>query len=859
MHQNPLLRGGIFLLIVLLIGLLAILTQEEEDPCATQQADISAAVLADSEHDSDALANRAILMRGKCAKPDAQIQPEPNDIDAQAAPDSRAEESDSGLKSGMRFSLFASAIAANTQAQGKLQTDTTTPPASVSTHTAGEIIEHRCMVCHGCYDAPCQLKLEAQAGLQRGASADLVYDGGRLITANMTRLFDDAYSVKQWRDKGFYPVLNEKEPEKGVMYRMLELKQAHPLPTEGPMPAGFDFALARDQQCPKEDEFDDYAREKPLWGMPYGLPGLSQEQHQTVTQWLQKGAPPPPLAPLSVANQDLVSNWERFLNGDSRRQRLMARYVYEHLFLASLYLSEGDDSLWFRLVRSRTGPGKPLELISTRRPYDDPGVDRVYYRLQRMPVTALDKTHLPYRFDQARMDWYQKLFIEPDYEVASLPGYAVEVASNPFKAFVDLPIDARYRFLLAESRFTIMNFIKGPVCRGQIALSVIDDHFWVTFVNPDHMDLEVDAQFLAREMDKMRLPTPSTGTPIDLFSWRSYAKSHERYQRARSRFIRKKVAQGKRLDLDSIWDGDGHNHNASLTIFRHFDTASVEHGMIGDTPKTAWVMDYPLLERIHYLLVAGFDVYGSVSHQLESRLYMDFLRMEGEFNFLLFMPPEQRLPMWDYWYRDAPKGARSHFIERSALEQETANITYKTDNPKKEFLGLLRERIYQADAPTFTYRGRGAAEQTVSALAAMEAKVGAHNSFLPDVSFINVIGKQRDEFYTMLRNSAHSNIAQLFKEDQRRLPDEDSLTLVRGFIGAYPNYFFQVEESELAKFAAAIAELKSAQDYARLRDRYGVSRNAPWFWRFADKAHARHRWQDPVEYGLFDLNRYAGD
>ncbi|WP_243391588.1 fatty acid cis/trans isomerase [Pseudohalioglobus lutimaris] len=847
------------MLIVFLIGVVAVLTQEEEDPCANPQADISAAVLADSEHDSDALANRAILMRGKCPQPAPQATPAPNDINSQSESNSQPDPNDIGIKTGMRWSLFASAIAADSTVQPSTSQLQSAPPTAVSTDTPMEIIEHRCMVCHGCYDAPCQLKLEAQAGLERGASKDLVYDGGRLITANLTRLFDDAYTNKQWREKGFYPVINNQDPEQGVMYRLLELKQEHPLPTEGPVPAGFDFSLARDQQCPKEDEFDAYADEKPLWGMPYGLPGLSQQQHKTLTGWLEQGAPPPALAPVPAATQDLLADWEAFLNGDTPRQRLMARYIYEHLFLANLYLYESDHPLWFRLVRSRTAPGEPLQLISTRRPYDDPGVDRVYYRLQRMPVTALDKTHMPYRFDQERMDWYRQLFIEPDYKVVSLPGYAQDVAANPFKAFVDLPIDSRYRFILEESRFTIMNFIKGPVCRGQIALNVIDDHFWVVFANPDRMDIEVDARFLAREMDKMRLPTPTTGTPIDLLSWRAYAKSHERYQRARSRFIRKKVAQGRRLSLNSIWDGDGHNPNAALTIFRHFDTASVETGLIGNVPKTAWVIDYPLLERIHYLLVAGFDVYGSVSHQLESRLYMDFLRMEGEFNFLLFMPQDQRLPLWDHWYRDAPKGTRSHFIERSALEQDTAAIEYSTDDPKAELLTMLRDRLYGAEAPTFAYRGRGAPDQVVTTLAAMEAAVGAHNSFLPDVSFINLIGREQDRFYTMLRNSAHSNIAQLFREDERRLPGEDSITLVQGFIGAYPNYFFQVEETELTKFAADIAALKSEKEYQALLTRYGVRRNAPWFWRFVDKAHARYEWQNPVEYGLFDLNRYSSD
>lgn len=56
-------------------------------------------------------------------------------------------------------------------------------------------------------------------------------------------------------------------------------------------------------------------------------------------------------------------------------------------------------------------------------------------------------------------------------------------------------------------------------------------------------------------------------------------------------------------------------------------------------PKTLWVIDYPLFERIYYALVAGFDVYGNGGHQLAVRLYMDGLRIEGESYFLDFLPP----------------------------------------------------------------------------------------------------------------------------------------------------------------------------------------------------------------------------
>ena len=89
-----------------------------------------------------------------------------------------------------------------------------------------------------------------------------------------------------------------------------------------------------------------------------------------------------------------------------------------------------------------------------------------------------------------------------------------------------------------------------------------------------------------------------------------------------------------------------------LTVFRHFDSASVHKGVLGDLPKTLWVLDYPLLERIYYALVAGFDVYGTAGHQLAIRLYMDRLRIEGESHFLDYLPAEKRREIMQSWYID---------------------------------------------------------------------------------------------------------------------------------------------------------------------------------------------------------------
>src|SRR3954465_1372772 len=98
------------------------------------------------------------------------------------------------------------------------------------------ILDSRCVVCHGCYDAPCQLKLSSFEGIARGGSKEVVYDGARISAADPTRLFIDALTTAEWRKKSFHPVLAEGvtgaqdrygQLDGSVMYRMLRLKQLH--------------------------------------------------------------------------------------------------------------------------------------------------------------------------------------------------------------------------------------------------------------------------------------------------------------------------------------------------------------------------------------------------------------------------------------------------------------------------------------------------------------------------------------------------------------------------------------------------------------------------------------------------------
>jgi hypothetical protein len=723
------------------------------------------------------------------------------------------------------------------------------------------ILTRRCVVCHACYDAPCQLKLTAWEGVARGASKDPVY-ATRLVEAPPTRLFEDARQASEWRQLGFHPVLNEHTagPDNNLaaslIHRLLDQKARHPLPPGAVLPAdSFEFDLNRELSCPNLGEAEGFAARHPQWGMPYALPAISPEERAVITRWLAQGAPAEPPAPLPAGVARQVAAWEDFLNGPSLKEQLMGRYIYEHLFLGHLYFGDDPAHRYFHLARSATPPGEPLERIATRRPYDDPGVPRVWYRLVPDPEVTVAKTHMPYRLDAARMARWRQLFLAPEITVTALPSYDPRVATNPFEVFAALPAASRYRFMLDEAQFTVMGFIKGPVCRGQVALSVINDHFWVFFAQPAVDARDAAEAFLRQQAPRLALPAGWSNARPLLLNWLHYSRQEADYLEAKSRFLDQTFDGRLKITTALVWDGDGANPNAALTIFRHLDSASVVQGLAGGVPKTAWILNYPLLERIHYLLVAGFDVYGDVDHQLESRLYMDFLRMEGEFNFLALLPKASRPRVRDAWYRDASEEEKSFVYGEHARLEADSDIPYRTQDPQAELFGMLEARL----APALGHRNRldsvadPALRRDLRALAGLR---GAALSWLPENLVLRVDHPAAGPLYlSLMRNTGHRNVSQIFDQSRLLEPADNSLSIVPGIVGAYPNALYRLPAAELPALAAAIAGLASEGDYRRLADRYGVRRTSPEFWAASDALHAAYARLAPLEAGVLDYGR----
>lgn len=741
------------------------------------------------------------------------------------------------------------------------------------------IIENRCVVCHGCFDAPCQLKMESSAGIIRGANKAKVYDGERLLTANITTELStiegiDKEKIQALRQEGFFPVLNERQQSTmantnaGLMYQMLQLKKQHPLPESHLLDSSFDVSLNREQQCPTIEEFQRYKEQFPLAGMPYALPALDDKQHQQLSTWIKNGALLAKATPMTDNEKVIVNTWEKWLNTNNNKQQLVSRYLYEHLYLANLYFNSKNNR-YFKLVRSRTPPGQPVDEIHTRRPFDSPyigkyeqhKVPRVYYRLLKNNDSIIAKRHMPYRFDLAKLAYIEDLFITPDYQVIQLPNYQLENASNPFITFKALPTQARYRFLLEQAQFSIMNFIKGPVCRGQIALNVIEDHFWVFFADPSAIDNFQTDSFIDDNSELLQLPAATSDKTLSLLYWHSYASREKQYLENKRNYLSKINFKQYDLDLDLIWQGDG-NPNANLTIFRHFDSASVLQGFIGQKPKTAWFITYSLLERIHYLLVAGFDVYGNVGHQLKTRLYMDFLRMEAESNFIALLPKRDRQLVHESWYENTSDTIKDYIFSDSFHQLPETNIQYTSQNTKNELLEKITRYTNNKAANKYNLSMKAANELISDSpnnndykLMRLNTITGKAVSILPQISYLRVHGKQGEFFYTLINNSAHTNVAHLFSESDRRTPEKDTLTVVNGIVGTYPNAFFDLEEQQLGEFVGALEHLKSEQDYRQFKDKFSIRRTNKNFWLYADKLHAWYKKHHGGSAGLLDFNR----
>ena len=719
-------------------------------------------------------------------------------------------------------------------------------PAISYTRDIQPIFTEKCVACHACYDSACQLNLGSAEGAARGASKVPVYDGERSQATPTTRLFYDAFGKQAWQQKGFYSVLDAQGSQAALMARMLELGHNAPLQPNAKLPDDIVLGLNRENMCAMPGEFNAYAGAHPREGMPLAVTGLTDQQYQTLQRWLASGAPIDEQGLAPSAKEALqVQQWENLFNQPGARESLVARWLFEHLYLAHIYFENGEPGHFFQWVRSRTPSGQPIDLIATRRPNDDPGT-QVYYRLWPVQGVIVHKTHITYPFSAAKMARIKALFYAGNWQVNALPGYGPGRRANPFDTFEAIPAKARYQFMLDNAEYFVRTFIRGPVCRGQIATDVIRDNFWALFQDPDHDLYITDARYRGQATPLLAMPGQNDDVGSVLSLWLAYRDKRNEYEALR----RDSYADLPPPSWSSLWAG---NDNALLSIFRHFDSASVTKGLIGEVPQTMWLFDYPLLERTYYQLAVNFDVFGNVSHQAQTRLYFDLIRNGAEQNFLRLMPADSRDGYMDDWYQNS--GKLKLWLDYEAIDDDSQLLSRYGDlNASPDPINRCSGAYCSRDGIDPALQE---AEQALSRLTSRPAAGLKVIDQLPEATMLRIetAGGQR-VVYSMVRNRAHSNVAFLLGEAYRYQPGLDTVTIYPGVLSSYPNFMFNIPALEVPEFVAQMEQAHDAKRFEKIVDRWGVRRSHPLFWQYFHDLSQYIRETTPVEEGVLDMNRY---
>jgi len=716
------------------------------------------------------------------------------------------------------------------------------------------IFNRRCIACHGCLGSPCNVKLDSFRGVERGGfglNAYSVHFGAYPRTD-----MDAADSTRAWRRRGFYPILarggtKEKNLDGSLLYQMVAagmrndpgfsrhaldvLRPEHYKANCAATPVAISAQLGQHTAI----------------GMPFGLPAISNEDFATLQAWVAAGSPGPDEGgrqrAMEVTNPEAVAAWEAFFNADDPRTRLVSRYIFQHVFLATIVLTDspGDQ---FRLVRSSTPPAhvvedadgnrrvesSPVKVIGTGLPYDDPysyaDVDKFWYRLEKRTQPPVQKNQFILRLAPDDIAHLTRLFAIDsgtgwDSDAGLDPPYGIE---NPFVQFAAIPAESRYRFILENAEVMVGGITYGPVCNGQTATYAVKDQFWVFFLDPAH-DPSVQEPLLG-------LGSPTILMDRSVFGNAAYLNA---FAETKARM----APEG--WSLDAIWDGDGNNRNACLTVLRHETNVSVLEGARGGMPRSLWLISYAGFERMYYDTVAGFAYWEGDPKKLETLIFFNFLRQSFEDNFLLLLPKHYRKSIRDRWthgigeiglysvpFVGAAQPARVAVTGNEPLVELVALIAKRLGPPISGLPDPLNPRIkpdVELAAPMQDFE---AFERAISTMTAVDHRPFVR--FLPSVMVLRLNHKGKQRIYSLIANRVYASQYTLLFQNGQAMPEEDTMSVYRTLVNGFPNLFVDLDLTRAPGFLSDLSSVRTEEDWHRLESRYAILRNSEQFWPFYD-------------------------
>jgi hypothetical protein len=773
------------------------------------------------------------------------------------------------------------------------------------------ILAKRCVVCHGCTDAPCQLKLNSHADVIKGASTVNFY-------AN--HVFESAYPGSKESAETFHPVIGDSLNE-SLLYQFVLLGMKNT--TDADVNGAFDLDSLRDYQDSLDKKgnyqcvdstsaFEGFVKKHPMAGMPFGMPRLSESDFATLQAWMSEGAyGPTMLNELNAPSKpEIIQKWEKWLNQESPKGQLFSRYLYEHFFTSHIHFDEMPGE-FFQLVRSKTAPLTPIVEIITELPTDAPQLPVFFYRLKKITGVITQKNHIVWRVNNGTLGHLDRQFLQNEWNVKDdeivLPDYS---NTNPFQVFAQIPAIIRHQFMLENAKSIIESMVRGAVCVGRSATYAIADHFWVFFLKPES-DVSSGAAFYRLGKDAKEALALDTQRITLLMQIKTRFDNNQyflkSYEKALKLDLAKQVEKGLRdvagLGLDDIWDGGGTNRNAWLTVVRHDASTTVHYGQEGGFPQSIWVMTFANFERLYYNLVVNFKYWGGVKHKLGTWRSMSHERLDGEDMFLSFLPEHSREAIREEYSGGLKLPAQmltglvgnllsGKKIERyidlyPILSQDRPALTKLPGKERAdlEFARLIQKRMSE------TIRGSDdllnsrleddqniyipAQQQSVeigpiNTIADWEKYVrmitvdrgkGRYAPYLPSTTYIRVGSPGNYKLYTLISNRGYLSHNFAFTEDLTRAPERDTISVYRGALGDYPELFLDIGLSSSQDFLQRVQSL-NVNNYkevlGKLKQDYAIRRNSAEFWPFVDWLHDQIAKADDgyIASGILDLSKY---
>ncbi|MFZ2961474.1 MAG: fatty acid cis/trans isomerase [Candidatus Ozemobacteraceae bacterium] len=787
--------------------------------------------------------------------------------------------------------------------------------------TIQPIIGRRCTVCHGCENSPCSLKLVSYKGLERGGTqiqsrTSLAISGYEAIRLKDGPLLaSDSDWKKAWQqdrpaDQRFNPMapdsgLNGADASESLLYKYLLAGNQANKP-------GFDRTAVRKLEQKRYDmgatvcaanltEYNRWITDNPNGGMPFGCPGLRRlseggyaaGEFDTIEAWIQKGAPGPSdevsLKRALPSNLSEIERWEQYLNQPTNKQKLVSRFLYEHLFRAHIHFYD-DSGEFYMLLRASNPPDDyPVRELVTNAPNDCPTGDATgtafFYRFDKITDLITTKDHIVWEVKEKTFDRINHLFDKeaPIWNVKALPGYD---SQNPFIYFQQIPPSIRYKFLLDNLRYIFENLVRSPVCNGSKATSAMDDYVWAWGIRPEADPTAQDSGPAAFGPAQWALV--NDGYLVNT----SYVSGVDRLVKHNSQYLdevekRQRILRPDGLRVDDIWDGsclydpqtqsEEKDLNAWISALRHETNGSVVCGGEAGYPIAVYLFNFTNLERAYYSLSFNYHEWGTLQHKLLT--WRDFMhvRLEAADRFISLFDPIMRVALRNDWssgmagqmgvrlYKDHSLGTG----DDPRPGDSSLNVDDKVA-PRQAFLSVLDQiverrfsnwalptsEINEPTKPKSFPNQVNSQSDVESCMQMVTQRMGFYNSRLPSVAYIRI--QPAGWVYTLVvhRRYASHNFATDTIWARKGQGVNDYCSIYRGIVGDYPNLFFDIPIDQVKGFFGGLLKVKNDAELLALRKKFMVPKNLDTFWSAVDWYNAWQAVNNPIYGGIFDIREY---